>query len=66
MSKPETPDEIRRNMEAAMRNYSVNKEVFEVAAGQHAEMVKTQFDSYVKAGFTPAQALELVKGKGMA
>lgn len=61
MSEPQSPQETRRQIEAAMMNYEANKEIFEVAATQQAEMKKFQFDAYVKAGFSPAQALELVK-----
>lgn len=64
MSEPESPGDTRRNIEASMMNYAANKELFEGAARQHAEMQKIQFDAYVKAGFTPVQALELVKDRG--
>jgi hypothetical protein len=61
MTELESPSETRRQLEASMQNYSVNQELFETAAAQQAEMQKIQFDAYVKAGFTSAQALELVK-----
>lgn len=61
MSEPESPKETRRQIEAAMMNYQANKEIFEIAAIQQAEMKKFQFDAFVKAGFSPEQALELIK-----
>lgn len=59
-----TPDQIRKNLEGAMRNYSANKEHFETLAGNIAELYYAFYLAYVKSGFTKEQALDIIKARG--
>lgn len=58
------PMETRKEIEAAMKNYAANKELFEMSVAQHSEMLYTSYRALMEAGFTEAQALEIVKARG--
>ena len=60
------PMETRKYMEAAMKNYAANKEIYEMAVNQQAEMIQTSYRALIGAGFTETQALEIIKARGAA
>jgi hypothetical protein len=52
-------------VEKSTRDLLLNQEVIEMQQKPIAQMLKSKFDALVSAGFTPDQALEIVKVRGI-
>jgi len=59
------PGMNKEQMEAVLRDVIENQELTIAAMGPVAEMLKAKFDALVKSGFTPEQALDIIKARGL-
>lgn len=59
-------NEEREKLKLALDNLVVNADVNKAVMRQFAESMFHMFNCYIKAGFTPEQALNIIIARGLA